>query len=80
MVDASAKHLGHLVAMMDVPRAAMSSYVILDVAQTTADFLGLSYDFGSFCAKQEPQIDILECRSAVVVGSSRAWSLRTVSE
>jgi hypothetical protein len=44
MVDASAKHLGHLVAMMDVPRAAMSSYVILDVAQTTADFLGSGPD------------------------------------
>ncbi|WP_037227703.1 UTP--glucose-1-phosphate uridylyltransferase [Roseobacter sp. GAI101] len=35
MVDAHAKHRGHMVATMDVPLAATSSYGILDVAQTT---------------------------------------------
>jgi hypothetical protein len=40
----------------------------------------LSYEDPSFCAKQEPQTSILKCLSVVVVGSFRAWSLRTVSE
>jgi hypothetical protein len=40
----------------------------------------LSYEGPSFCAKQEPQTSILKCLSVVVVGSFRAWSLRTVSE
>lgn len=37
MVEAHAKHRGHMVATMDVPRAATSSYGILDVSGTEGE-------------------------------------------